>query len=151
MPSQLRTLNDVNLNLGLASRTAASDNLDNAIDYSAALSWKGTSLDDSVNSSQNDFGVLVSASTRKSDIQLRGSMEYVLSDVSMQIPSTIETHVPEWFDLRFSGRNFLFPELQATLTVQQFIYRGNLSVASGRLYPGAQLRYFMNDAATVTF
>ena len=149
VPSQLRTLNDVNLNLGLASRTAASDNLDNALDYSAALSWKGTSLDDSVNSSQNDFGVLVSASTRKSDIQLRGSMEYVLSDVSMQIPSTIETHLPEWFDLRFSGEKFLFPELQATLTVQQFIYRGNLSVASGRFYPGAQLRYFMNDAATV--
>ena len=149
VPSQLRTLNDVNLNLGLASRTAASDNLDDALDYSAALSWKGTSLDDSVNSSQNDFGLLVSASTRKSDIQLRGSMEYVLSDVSMQLPSNIETHLPEWFDLRLSGEIFFLPELQATLAVQQFIYRGNLSVAGGRFYPGAQLRYFMNDAATV--
>ena len=149
MPSQLRTLNDVNLNLGLASRTAVSDKPDDAIDYSAGLSWKATSLDDSVNSSQNDFGMLVSASTRRSDIQLRGSMEYVLSDVSMQLPSNIEAHLPEWFDLRLSGEKFFLPELQATLTVQQFIYRGNLSVSSGRFYPGAQLRYFMNDAATV--
>jgi hypothetical protein len=153
VPSQQRTLNDVNLNLGLASRTAVSDKVDDALDYSARVSWNGTSLDDSLNSSQNDFGVLVFASTRKSDIQLRGSMEYVLSDVSMphssQLPSNIETHLPEWFDLRLSGEKFFLPELQATLTVQQFIYRGNLSVSSGRFYPGAQLRYFMNDAATV--
>ena len=149
VPSQQRTLNDVNLNLGLASRTTAGDKLDDALDYSARVSWNGTSLNDSLNSSQNDFGVLVSASSRKSDIQLRGSMEYVLSDVSMQLPSNVETHVPEWFDLRFSGEKFFVPDLQATLTVQQFIYRGNLSVSSGRFYPGAQLRYFMNDAATV--
>ena len=137
--------------MGLASRTTVSDKLDDALDYSAALSWNGTSLNDSLNSSQNDFGVSVSASTRKSDIQLRGSMEYVLSDVSMQLPPNIETHLPEWFDLRLSGEKFFLPELQATLTVQQFIYRGNLSVSSGRFYPGAQLRYFMNDAATVYF
>jgi hypothetical protein len=151
VPSQLRTLNDVRLNMGLASRTTVSDKLDDALDYSAALSWNGTSLNDSLNSSQNDFGVSVSASTRKSDIQLRGSMEYVLSDVSMQLPPNIETHLPEWFDLRLSGEKFFLPELQATLTVQQFIYRGNLSVPNGRFYPGAQLRYFMNDAATVYF
>ena len=41
--------------------------------------------------------------------------------------------------------------MQATLTVHQFIYRGNLSTTSGRFYPDAQLRYFMNDAATVYF
>ena len=149
VPSQQRTLNDVNINLGLASRTTAGDKLDDALDYSARVSWNGTSLNDSLNSSQNDFGVLVSASSRKNDIQLHGSMEYDLSDVSMQLPSNVATHVPEWFDLRFSGEKFFVPDLQATLTVQQFIYRGNLSVSSGRFYPGAQLRYFLNDAATV--
>ncbi len=149
VPSQQRTLNDVNINLGLASRTTAGDKLDDALDYSARVSWNGTSLNDSLNSSQNDFGVLVSASSRKNDIQLHGSMEYDLSDVSMQLPSDVATHVPEWFDLRFSGEKFFVPDLQATLTVQQFIYRGNLSVSSGRFYPGAQLRYFLNDAATV--
>src|SRR5208283_3153050 len=55
VPSQLRTLNDVNLNLGLASRTTGGDKFDDALDYSARVSWNGTSLDDSLNSSQNDF------------------------------------------------------------------------------------------------
>jgi hypothetical protein len=151
VPSQQRTLNDVRLNLGLGSRTAGIGMLDEALDYSARVSWNGTSLNDSLNSSQNDFGVLVSGSTQKNGIQLRGSIEYVASDVSMQFPAHTDAHAPQWFNLRLSGEKFFLPELQASVTVQQFIYKGNFSVTSGRFYPGAQLRYFMNDAATVYF
>ena len=149
VPSQERTLNNMHLNLGLASRTAGVGMLDEPLDYSARIFWAGTSLNDSLNSSQNDIGLLVSGSTRKDDVQLRGTMEYAVSDVSMQLPTNVETHSPQWFDLRLSGDKFFLPELQASLTLQQFIYKGNLSVASGRFYPGARLRYFMNDAATV--
>ncbi len=148
-PSQQRTLNDVRVNLGLASRTTGADILDEPLDYSARISWRGTSLNDSLNSSQDDFGLLLSGSTRKNDIQLHGSLEYVASGVSMQLPANAETHSPQWFDLRLSGEKLFLPELQASLTLQQFIYQGNLSAASGRFYPGAQLRYFMSDAATV--
>ncbi len=148
-PSQERTLNNVHLNLGLASHTTSIDMLDEPLDYAARISWNGTSLSDSLNSSQNDFGLLLSGSTRKNDIQVHGTIEYVASDVSMQFPANVETHSPEWFDLHLSGEKFFLPDLQASLTVQQFIYKGNFSVTSGRFYPGAQLRYFMNDAATV--
>ncbi len=150
-PSQLRTLNNVRLNFGLASRTTVSDKLDDALDYSAGISWNGTALNDSLNSSQNDFGLLISGSTRKDDIQLRGSIEYIVSAMSMQLPPAIDAHSPEWFDLRLSGDKFFLPDFQATLTVHQFIYMGNLSTTSGRFYPGAQLRYFVNDASTVYF
>ncbi|MGA7160117.1 MAG: TonB-dependent receptor [Bacteroidota bacterium] len=148
-PSQVRTLNNLRFNLGLASRATGLGGLDEPLDYSARVSWNGTSLNDSLNSSENDVGILVSGSTRKNDIQLHGSLEYVASDVSMQLPPNFEMHSPQWFDLRLSGEKFFLPDLQATVTVQQFIYKGNLSVASGRFYPGAQLRYFMSDAATV--
>ncbi len=150
-PTQLRTLNNVRLNAGLSSRTSTGEMLDDAFEYSAGISWNGTALNDSLNSSQNDFGLLLSGSTRKDDVQLRGSMEYVVSDVSMQLPPNLDAHSPEWFDLRLSGDKFFSPDLEATLTVQQFIYRGNLSTTSGRFYPGAQLRYFVNEGATVYF
>jgi len=150
-PSQQRTLDNVNVNLGLSSRTTDTDLLSNPLDYSARISWSGTSLDDSTASSQNDFGLLVSGSTKENDIQFRGSMEYIVSGVSMQLPPNTGTHAPEWFDLRLSGEKFFLPDLEALVSVQQFIYRGNVSTSSGRFFPGAELRYFASDAATVYF
>ena len=145
-PSQLRTLDDMRLELGLTPAPATMVFFDNPIDYSGSLSWNGTSLDDSSNASENDLGVTISGTTEKGGARFRGTMDYVASGVSMRYPPNIAGHSPQWFALRFSAQQMIVPQLQGTLTLQQFIYRGNLSVTGGRFYPALDLRYFLNDA-----
>ncbi len=150
-PSQLRTLDDVRLELGLTPAPATLKFLDTPIDYTGSLSWDGTSLDDSSNASENDLGVTISGTTEKGGARFRGTMDYVTSGVSMRYPPNIAGHSPQWFALRVSGQQMIAPQLQGILTLQQFIYRGNLSVAGGRLYPTLDLRYFMNETSTLFF
>ena len=149
MPSQLRTLNDVQLNLGLTSAATASGIFDAPIDYTAGIVWAGTSLNDSVSSSENDLGLTVTAASEKGGMPLHGSMEYLSSAVTMHLPAEVGTHSPQWFAVRFSGQRMITPLLQASLTLQQFLYRGNLSSTNGRFLPAVELRYFATNVSTV--
>ena len=148
-PSQLRSLNDVHVNLGLSSRTAKIEKPDDQVAYSGELSWNRIGLDDSVAASESEFSISGNAVTQWNTYQLSGSMEYKASGISMPLPPSLSAHSPQWFALRFSGKTFVTPSLQASLTLQQSVYRGNLSVSKGRLYPGVELQYFANDATSL--
>jgi hypothetical protein len=146
-PSQVRTFDNTKFNLGLASSSAAPGLLDAPLEYSAGVVWAGTSLDDSADASENDVGVTASATSEKWGIPLHGSMEYLSSGVTMRFPGNAETHSPQWFALRISGQRILSPVFQASVALQQFIYRGNFGVMAGRFLPVVDLRYFATDAA----
>ncbi len=147
-PSQLRSWNDVRLNLALSSRTGIAK-LEDPLEYSMGISWNGTSLNDSLNASDNGLGLSGSASTRSGDFQLRGTIEYTISSVSMPFPAGLGTQSPQWFALRLSARTSLAPSLQMLLMVQQFFYRGIFTTTSGRLLPEVEFRYSASDALTL--
>lgn len=148
-PTQLRTLSDIGINVGLSSHTPKIEKLDDQINYAGGISWNRTALDDSVNASESELGISGNAATQWNSYQLRALAEYKTSGITMPLPAILNAHSPQWFVLRFSGKTFLAPSLEAMLTVQQFLYRGNLSTASGRFYPNLEIQYFASDAATL--
>ena len=148
-PAQLRTLSDIGINLGFSSHTPKIEKLGDEINYSSRLSWNRTALDDSASASESELGLSGNATTQWSSYQLRADVEYKTSGITMPLPATLELHSPQWFVLRFSGRTFFTPSIEAIITVQQFLYRGNVSITSGRLYPNVEIQYFAGEAATL--
>ncbi len=149
-PTQLRTLSDIGINVGFSSHTPKVEKLDDQINYSTGISWNRTGLDDSVNASESELGITGNAATQWNSYQLRAATEYKTSGITMPLlPATLDVHSPQWFVLRFSGKTFLAPSLEAMLTVQQFVYKGNVSVTSGRFYPNVEIQYFASEAATL--
>jgi outer membrane receptor protein involved in Fe transport len=148
-PSQLRTLNDVHVNFGLSSRVSNSEELENQVTYSGGVAWNRVALDDSANASESEFGVSGNAVMQRKSYQLFGIAEYKVAGVTMPLPPSLDAHSPQWLALRISGKTFITPSLQGSLTVQQFVYRGSISSSSGRFYPNIELRYFVNDAVTL--
>jgi len=148
-PTQLRSLSNIGLNVGFSSHTPKIEKRDDQINYSAGLTWNRTALDDSANASESELGISGNAATQWNSYQLRAAAEYKTSGITMPLPRTLDVHSPQWFVLRFSGKTFLAPSLEALLTVQQFVYRGNVSVTSGRFYPNVEIQYFASEAATV--
>lgn len=147
-PSQLRTLNDVRVNIGLASATTTPGIFGAPLDYNAGIVWAGTSLSDSVSSSENDLGLTASAMSEKWGMPLRGTLEYLTSGVNTRLPADVGSHSPQWFVLKASAQRMITPVFQAALTLQQYVYRGNLSPTSGRFQPAVELRYFATDVST---
>lgn len=150
-PSQQRTLNDIELNLGLASNSSIPRLFDAPVDYSVGVKWSGNSLNDSADVSENDFGVTASGSTEKEDVRLNGSVEYLASSISTPSFPGADLHSPQWFTMKLSGMKMLSPAFQASLALQQYFYRGVVSALSGRFFPQAELRYFMNSITTFSF
>lgn len=148
-PTQLRTLSDIGINVGFSSQTPKIEKLDDQINYAAGISWNRTALDDSVNASESELGFSGNAAAQWNSYQLRAAAEYKTSGITMPLPASLDVHSPQWFVLRFSGKTFLAPSLEAMLTVQQFVYRGNVSMASGRFYPNVEIQYFASEAATL--
>jgi outer membrane receptor protein involved in Fe transport len=148
-PTQLRSLNEFGIKVGFSSRIPRIEQLDDQIIYSAGISWNRTALEDSVNASESELGISANAATQWKSYQLRAAAEYKTSGITMPLPATLEVHSPQWFVLRFSGKTFLAPSLEAVLTVQQFVYRGNVSVTSGRFYPNVEIQYYASEAAMV--
>jgi len=148
-PAQLRTLSDIGINIGFSSHTPKIEKLDDQINYSAGISWNRTALEDSANASESELGISGNAATQWNNYQLRAEAEYKTSGITMPFLVTRDVHSPQWFVLRFSGTTFLAPSLEAMLTLQQFVYRGNISVTSGRFYPKVEVQYFASEAATL--
>jgi len=148
-PSQVRTLDNVGLNLGLASSTAAAGIFDTPLDYSAGVTWSGTSLDDSTDASENDIGLTALAASEIRGMPIRGSVEYLSSAMSMHFPGNAASHSPQWFTIKISGQRMLTPVIQASLTIQQYFYRGSFSPGAGRFLPALELRYFATDITTL--
>ena len=147
-PSQVRTFDNVRLNLGLASSIAAVGVLDAPVDYSAGIVWSGTSLDDSADASENDFGVTALASSEKWETPLHGSFEYLTSAVTMPFAGNAASHSPQWFALKISGERMIAPDFQLSLALQQYLYRGSFSATAGRFMPAMEFRYFATKVST---
>ncbi|HTX18734.1 MAG TPA: hypothetical protein VMG34_08740 [Bacteroidota bacterium] len=147
-PSQARSLNDLRIHAGISSSVPSSFFEAPAV-YSAGVNWNGSSLDDSTNASQNDFGFSAQASSQKWGIPLRGWLDFQTSAVSMNLPAGTATHAPQWFTIGLSGERSLTQLLQASVGVAQYLYSGNVRPSSGRFFPTVDLRYFASGDATV--
>jgi outer membrane receptor protein involved in Fe transport len=148
-PTLVRTLDNAQVNLGLSSRLSNTSIVEDPVDYSAGVLWKGLSLRDSTTGSENDYGAFASASTQIEQFRLSGSTEYIFSDLSMPLPQPLSTHGPQWFSLQLRGSTWIAPSFQTALTVQQYLYSGNISPLQGRFFPNLELRYLLNNDATL--
>lgn len=149
VPTQVRSANDVRINVGLSGKTGADNLFTEGMAYSGNIFGRGYSVHDSSTAGETEVGLSGTASTQYNDYQLSGSVDYISSTMSSALVTTVTPHSPQWFVLRFTGRTMLSPSLQVTARIQQFLYRGNFSSGSGRLYPQAELRYFLDDQTTL--
>lgn len=145
-PSQIRDLSRIEISGGIGSRYALPYRALSGVDYSAKLGWTAFSATDSFRSSENEFFVSGTASTRFFETAIRGHIEYRASGYSMQLPGI---RSGQWFVLRAEGRQSIIPEIQVIVALQQYLYRGNLGPASGRFYPSADIRYSLMENAFV--
>jgi hypothetical protein len=145
IPSQVRDLSRFEISSGIGSRYALPYRALSGVDYSAKAGWTAFSAADSFRTSENEFLINGSASTRFFETSIRGQIEYRGTGYTMQLPGVRSGH---WFLLRAEGRQSIIPALQVTVSLQQYLYRGNVGPASGRLYPGAEIRYtFVENAS----
>ncbi len=145
-PSRVRDLSRFEISSGIGSRYALPYRALSGVDYSAKMGWSAFSAADSLRSTENELFLNGTASSRFFETSIRGQMEYRAAGFTMQLPGV---QSGQWFVLRAEGRQSIIPALQVTVALQQFLYRGNLGPASGRLYPSAEIRYTFVENASV--
>ncbi len=145
-PSRVRDLSGIEVSGGIGSRYALPYKSLSGFDYTAKLGWSYFSASDLDGSSEAEFFLNGSATTRFFETSLRGQIEYRAIGYTMNIPGI---RSGQWFVLRADGKQLLMPALQLSFAVQQFLYRGNLGAASGRLYPQVELRYSFTEHASM--
>ncbi len=146
MPGRVRDISSLDISGGIGSRYALPYKSMSSFDYSAKTGWSYFSLTDSAASSESEFHMNGTASTRFLETALRASLEYRLSSYDMNVPGLQSGH---WMVLRGDGRQQLTSSLQISYALQQFLYRGNILPMSGRLYPNIEIRYIFTDYASM--
>jgi hypothetical protein len=145
-PTQVRDLSGFDLSLGAGSRYALPYKSLSGFDYTGKFGVRYFSARDSISSGETDIVLSGVATTRFLTIALRGQTEYRMTSYDMNIPGV---QTGQWFVLKGDGQTLVLPSLQISFALQQFIYRGNIGPASGRFYPGIELRYFLTESATM--
>lgn len=144
--NRVRDLSGLEVSGGIGSRYALPYRALSGVDYSARTGWSTFSATDSVQSTEHEFFVNGTASTRFFETAFRGQIEYRATGYSMPLPGVTSG---QWFMLRTEGRQSLIPALQISFALQQFIYRGNLGPAAGRFYPNLELRYSFAENGSI--
>lgn len=147
-PFRVRDLSALEVSGGIGSRHSLPYKSITGVDYSLTAGWGNFSATDSAKSSETDFFVNGVAATRFFETSLRSSLDYHLLGYSMNLPNL---HSGHWFEFRLDGKYLLVPSVQLSFAVQQYLYRGNVGVTSGRLYPTLDLRYAVTEDASVYF
>ncbi|MDD8017384.1 MAG: hypothetical protein PHP42_03315 [Bacteroidota bacterium] len=145
-PTRTRDLSTFDLSFGIGSRYALPYHSLSGLDYTGTIGLENFAANDSLRSSESDLYFNTVASTRFVDMALRGQLEYRTTSYTMYLPGL---QSGQWFILKADGLTSLLPSLQCAFALEQFFYRGNFGVTSGRLYPQVELRYFMTDNASL--
>lgn len=145
-PTQVRDLAAFDLSLGAGSRYALPYKSLSGFDYTGRIGIGTFSASDSAASGETDLYLNGVATTRFLTVALRGQAEYRATAYTMSLPGVSAGH---WFVLKGEAQTLILPSLQFSAALQQFIYRGNTGAAAGRLYPQAELRFFMTESATM--
>jgi hypothetical protein len=143
-PDRIRDLNSLNISAGLGSRYALPYKSLSGFDYSGTVGFDSYGASDSLHFGENDFFVNGTATTRFFGSSFRGFIEYRTTGYTMSIPWL---QSGQWFTLKADGITSLLPSLQLSYALQQWLYRGNINSASGRLYPHLELRYSLTESA----
>jgi len=147
-PYRVRDLSGIEINGGIGSRYSLPYKALSGFDYSGKFGWSYFSAKDSVSSREAEFYLSGSATTRFLTMSLRGQTEYRAISYSMNLPGVQTGH---WFVLRADGNQLLIPALQLSFALHQFIYRGNVGRAAGRLYPQVELKYSFTENALMYY
>ncbi len=147
-PYRVRDISGIELNGGIGSRYSLPYKALSGFDYSGKLGWGIFSASDSGRSSEAEVFLSGNATTRFFAMSLRGQAEYRAMNYTMNLPGIQSGH---WFVLRADGNQLVIPALQLSFAVQQFIYRGNVGVASGRFYPQIELKYSFTEEALMYY
>ncbi|KAB2922845.1 MAG: hypothetical protein F9K22_10665 [Bacteroidetes bacterium] len=145
--TQVRDLSSYEVSVGAGSRYALPYRSLSGFDYSGRIGIAGFSASDSSTNSETDLFLTGTATTRFMAAAFRAQTEYRFTTYDMALPNMKSG---QWFVLKGDGQTLLLPSLQLTFALQQFLYRGNTGAASGRLYPQAELRYFLTESATMS-
>ncbi len=143
-PARVRDLSALGVSLGLGSRYALPYRSMTGLDYTGTIGLSTFDATDFGKSTESDFYINGGATTRLFGTLFRGLVEYRTTGYTMNIPSI---HSGQWFAIKADGLTSVFTSLQLSYAVQQWIYRGNIGVTSGRFYPNVELRYFMTENA----
>ncbi len=144
-PSRVRSVSFAEIAAGIGSRYALPYRSLSGFDYSGTIGWNAHTAVDSISVAERDGYFSANASTKFEDLFMRGQIDYRTTAYDMPISS----QSGQWFVLKFDGRTMLLKELQLNFSVQQYLFRGNIGKASGRLFPQAELRYFMTENAAI--
>ncbi|NUN70600.1 MAG: TonB-dependent receptor [Bacteroidetes bacterium] len=147
VPGQVRDLSGLTIGAGIGSRYALPYKSMSGVDYSARLGWRTFGAADSQRSSESEFFLLGSATTKVLETAFRGGVEYRGTGYTMLLPGSQASH---WFVLRGEGRQLLLPTLQVSYAVQQYLYRGNTGPAAGRFYPTVDVRFALTEQASLS-
>ncbi len=147
-PDRVRDLSGIEVTGGIGSRYSLPYKTLSGFDYSGKLGWNYFSAKDFDKSSESEFFLSGSATTRFLAMSLRGQVEYRAINYTMDIPGV---QIGHWFVLRADGTQLVIPALQLTFALQQFIYRGNIGAASGRFYPQIELKYSFTENAILYY
>jgi len=134
-----RTRNDFDFGIGFDSRYAWRHPQFSPVDYSTRLSWSRTSLGDSALSVENEIGIATNASSAFESTPVRASLDYRISDESMPRVTARTMH---WLALAGDARTMAARNLQFSFGASAYMYRGNESPTSLRLYPRVGVKYF---------
>ncbi len=147
-PFRVRDLSGIEVNGGIGSRYSLPYKALTGFDYNGKIGWGYFSASDSEKSTEGEFFLLGTATTRFLTMSLRGQAEYRMINYTMDIPGLQTGH---WLVLRADGNQLLIPSLQISFALQQFIYRGNAGAAAGRLYPQIELKYSFTESALMYY
>ncbi len=147
-PYRVRDLSGIEINGGIGSRYSLPYKALSGFDYNGKLGWSFFSANDSDKSSESEFYLSGSATTRFLSMSLRGQTEYRAIGYTMNIPGL---QSGQWFVLRADGNQLVIPALQLSFALQQFIYRGNVGSAAGRFYPQIELKYSFTESASIYY
>lgn len=142
-PNRLRDLSYFHTSLGLGSRYALPYRSLNGFDYTGVVGFSRYSAKDSIISAERDFFLSGTASTQFGEFVLRGQMDYRITSYDVAAPPPLSYQTGQWFVLRLDGRTMLLSNLQVNFSLRQYLYRGAVGAAAGRLYPQVDVQYFL--------
>jgi hypothetical protein len=115
-------------------------------DYALALEGHLLSLDDVEKASESQLGAKLEVIKDVNRYRLKGSVDLSGSNLNNGIPH----NDPVFFRIGLGARRLLMPQLDMTLNLNCFLYRNFASDFVGRLYPQAEINYFIDGVFTLS-
>jgi hypothetical protein len=139
VPGLQRTRNDLDFLIGFDSRYVWNHPSFSPIDYSTGVAWTRTSLGDSATAIENELAVTTTASALYETVPVRASVDYRVSAESMP---RIDAQTMHWLAVSGDGRVMAADNVQISFGAAAYMYRGNDTPMSLRLYPRVGARYY---------